>query len=195
VIRQEDTSITKELKSQAQILGSTTAGLWVVEIIDTLLRHGLDRFGIHPRNADWVWGILFAPFLHGSFEHLISNTVPFIILGWLIMIRDTKEFFTVSAITAITAGLGVWLFGAPNSVHIGASGVVFGYLGFLLLRGYFERSLYSILLSVGVGVLYGGVLWGVLPGQAGISWEGHLFGFLGGVLAAKWLAKPKTVRT
>lgn len=195
MIRQENTSITKELKTHAQVLGSTTAGLWLVEIIDTLLQHGLDRFGIHPRDVDWVWGILFAPFLHGSFEHLISNTVPFLILGWLIMLRETKEFFIVSAITALSAGLGVWLFGGANTVHIGASGVVFGYVGFLLFRGYFERSLSSILLSIGVGVLYGGVLWGVLPLQAGVSWEGHLFGFLGGVLAAKWLAKPKTLRS
>jgi membrane associated rhomboid family serine protease len=104
------------------------------------------------------------------------------------MLRRTSDFFVVSAIAMLVGGLGTWLFGAP-ALHIGASGVIFGYLGFLLLRGYFERKFASILFSVFVGILYGSLIWGVLPGQPGISWEGHLFGFLGGVLAAKLLAE------
>jgi membrane associated rhomboid family serine protease len=133
---------------------------------------------------------LFAPFLHGGFPHLIANTVPFITLGWLIMLRETREFFPVTAVIMIVGGLGVWLFGAP-AYHIGASGLIFGYLGFLLLRGYFERSIVSVGIAILVFVLYGGVLWGVLPSYPGISWESHLFGFIGGVIAAKSLSQVK----
>jgi membrane associated rhomboid family serine protease len=166
--------------------------LWTVELVDRLVLGGaLDYFGIHPRSLGGLWGILFAPFLHGSFAHLAANTVPLLVLGWLVMLRENWEFYVVTALSALVGGLGVWLLGAPNSVHIGASGVVFGLLGFLLLRGYFERSFPSVFLSLVVGFFYGGVLWGVLPGQPGISWEAHLFGFLGGVIAARLLARPK----
>ncbi len=105
------------------------------------------------------------------------------------MLRDVKDFFVVTFITIIFSGFGVWLFGSPNTIHIGASGVIFGYLGFLLLRGFFERSFASIALSLVVGWLYGGLIWGVFPSQYGISWQGHLFGFIGGVFAAQMLAK------
>jgi membrane associated rhomboid family serine protease len=135
---------------------------------------------------------LFAPFLHGNFAHLIANTIPFLTLGWFVMLRETSDFFVVTGITMLVSGLGVWLFGSAG-LHIGASGVVFGYLGFLLARGYFERNIPSILLSVIVGFLYGGAIWGVLPTQPGVSWEGHLFGFIGGVIAARFLSQRKKV--
>ncbi|WRH69102.1 MAG: rhomboid family intramembrane serine protease [Planktothrix sp. GU0601_MAG3] len=133
--------------------------------------------------------MFFAPFLHGNFNHLVANTLPLIVLGWFVMLRDVKDFFVVTFITIIFSGFGVWLFGSPNTIHIGASGVIFGYLGFLLLRGFFERSFASIALSLVVGWLYGGLIWGVFPSQYGISWQGHLFGFIGGVFAAQMLAK------
>ncbi len=100
-------------------------------------------------------------------------------------------FFIVTGLTMLVGGLGVWLFAAPGSIHIGASILIFGYLGFLLLRGYFQRNIPSILLSILVFLLYGGTIWGVLPSRPGISWQGHLFGFLGGVLAAKLIATEK----
>lgn len=183
--------IARELFSQIVILVSIVALLWGLEIIDQLTGRSLDRFGILPRTQIGLRGILLAPFLHGNFSHLISNTIPLVVLGWLVMLRCTIDFFWVTAIAMLVGGFGTWLFGAP-ALHIGASGVIFGYLGFLLLRGYFERSLISIFFSVLVGVLYGGLVWGVLPNQPGISWEGHLFGFLGGVLAARLLAEPRT---
>ncbi|NES96878.1 MAG: rhomboid family intramembrane serine protease, partial [Desertifilum sp. SIO1I2] len=139
--RQDETNaIAKELKSQALILGTLVAIFWIVEIVDVVVFQGrLDTFGILPRHPIGLRGILLAPFLHGSFNHLIANTLPFLTLGWLVMLKETRDFFIVSAITLLISGLGVWLFGSPG-FHIGASGVIFGYLGFLLLRGYFERS-------------------------------------------------------
>jgi len=131
------------------------------------------------------------PFLHGSFAHLAANTLPFVTLGWLIMLREISDFFIVSAVTVLVSVLGVWLTGAPNSVHIGASGLIFGYFGFLLLRGYFERSFTSILLSLIVGFFYGSLIWGVLPSQPGVSWQAHFFGLVGGVLTAQLLGRPK----
>ena len=190
---EETKSIASELKTQATILGGLVAIFWIVEIVDQLFfsgGRGLDIYGILPRNPTGLRGILFAPFLHGNFPHLMANTIPFLTLGWFIMLQETKDFLIVTVITAIVSGLGVWLFGSAG-LHIGASGVIFGYLGFLLLRGYFERSFAAIFFSVVVAFFYGSLIAGVLPGQVGISWEGHLFGFIGGVLAAKLMARRK----
>ena len=189
----ETKAIASELKTQAAILGGSVAIFWIVEIIDQIFFSkgmGLAVYGILPRNPMGLRGILFGPFLHGNFPHLIANTIPFLTLGWFIMLQETSDFLIVTAITAIVSGLGVWLFGAPG-FHIGASGVIFGYLGFLLLRGYFERSFAAIFFSVVVAFFYGSLIAGVLPGQVGISWEGHLFGFIGGVMAAKLMARRK----
>ncbi|NCR09716.1 MAG: rhomboid family intramembrane serine protease [Microcystis aeruginosa LG13-11] len=182
----------QEIKTQAIILATFVAIFWLLEILDQFVFRGsLDVFGIIPHQVIGLRGILFAPFLHGDFPHLIANTVPFLILGWLVMLQETSDFFIVTGLTMLVGGLGVWLFAAPGSIHIGASILIFGYLGFLLLRGYFQRNIPSILLSILVFLLYGGTIWGVLPSRPGISWQGHLFGFLGGVLAAKLIATEK----
>ena len=182
----------QEIKTQAIILATFVAIFWLLEILDQFVFRGsLDYFGIIPHQVIGLRGILFAPFLHGDFPHLIANTVPFLILGWLVMLQETSDFFIVTGLTMLVGGLGVWLFAAPGSTHIGASILIFGYLGFLLLRGYFQRNIPSILLSILVFLLYGGTIWGVLPSRPGISWQGHLFGFLGGVLAAKLIATEK----
>jgi membrane associated rhomboid family serine protease len=183
-------TLAVKARLQASVLLWFLAILWVLELLDvSVLGRSLDRFGIRPRTIDGLWGILFAPFLHGGLPHLMANTIPLIFLGWLVMLRGLGQFFAVSALVMLVGGLGVWLFGQPGSIHIGASGLIFGYLGYLLLRGYFERSFTAILIAVVVGLLYGGALWGVLPSRPGISWEGHLFGFLGGALAARVSAK------
>ncbi|NEP02445.1 MAG: rhomboid family intramembrane serine protease [Symploca sp. SIO2E9] len=190
--RQETKAIARELALQITILGGFIALMWILELADILvLGQRLNFFGIHPREEIGLRGILFAPFLHGNLPHLIANTIPFLTLGWFVMLQETSDFFIVTAITMLVGGLGVWLFGATGSVHIGASVLIFGYLGFLLLRGYFERNLPSIMLSLIVGVLYGSAIWGVLPTQRGVSWEGHLFGFIGGVIAARLLTERK----
>jgi membrane associated rhomboid family serine protease len=192
LVHQETKALARELKTQGTILGGFVATIWVLEFVDVFLGGALNRYGILPRNLIGLRGILFAPFLHGNFAHLIANTIPFLTLGWFVMLRETSDFFVVTGITMLVSGLGVWLFGSAG-LHIGASGVVFGYLGFLLARGYFERNIPSILLSVIVGFLYGGAIWGVLPTQPGVSWEGHLFGFVGGVIAARFLSQRKQV--
>lgn len=195
--RNQERSIADEIKTQVMILGSCVALAWGLEIFDLFflkggfnLRGGLDQYGIIPRNLIGLRGILFAPFLHGGLGHLIGNTIPFIVLGWLVMLRETKDFFVVSIISALVSGLGTWMFGSAG-LHIGASGVIFGYLGYLLARGYFERSGTAIAMSLFVCALYGSLIWGILPMQQGISWEGHLFGFLGGILSAKLLSLDK----
>ena len=182
----------KPVLKEFKILISSVAILWTIEILDYAVFQGsLDRYGIQPRETAGLIGILFAPLLHGGFGHLIANTIPFISLGWLTMLQEKSDFYVVSIVSALVGGIGVWLFGAPNSVHIGASILIYGYLGFLLLRGYFQKNFPSIALSVFVAIIYGSLIWGVFPSQLGVSWQGHLFGFVGGAIAAKMIAKEK----
>jgi membrane associated rhomboid family serine protease len=184
----KNNSLLKELK----ILIVSISIFWIIEILDFLVFKGsLDRYGIQPHSLIGLRGILFAPFLHGGFKHLIANTLPFLTLSWLTMIQETSDFYIVSLMSAIIGGMGVWLFAAPGSVHIGASILIYGYLGFLLFRGYFQKNMPSIALSIFVAIVYGSLIWGVLPAQIGISWQGHLFGFIGGAIAAKMVAKEK----
>ena len=181
-------TILKELK----ILVVSIAIFWAIEILDILIfNNGLDSYGIQPHSIIGLRGIAFAPFLHGGIGHLLANTVPFITLGWLTMIQETSDFYIASIMSALVGGAGVWLFGSPNSIHIGASILIYGYLGFLLLRGYFQKNFPSIVLSIFVAIAYGSFIWGVFPSQMGVSWQGHLFGFIGGAIAAKMVAKEK----
>jgi membrane associated rhomboid family serine protease len=159
--------------------------MWLAEIADLVIFRGaLDAGGIRPRTEAGLWGILFAPFLHAGFAHLLANTVPLLVLGWLVLLRGRRVFLSVTAVALLLGGLGVWLFGGPDTVHVGASGLVFGYLGYHFLRGYWERSRSAILIAVVAGVLYGSAMWGILPIRRGVSWESHLFGFAGGAAAA-----------
>lgn len=185
-------SFGRTLKTQAIILGGFVLLIWLLEIIDWLILKGsLDALGVQPRTLVGLRGILFMPFLHGSFGHVLANTIPFLILGWLVMLGGISQFFTVVAVTIVVSGLGVWLFGSSNSVHIGASGLIFGFFGFLITKAYFERSLPSIILAIFVFVLYGGLLLGAFPQRGGISWQGHLFGFIGGALSAYMLTTSR----
>ena len=160
--------------------------MWVVEIIDLIASGRLDRFGIEPRRLWGLDGIVFAPFLHGGFAHLIANTFPFVLLGGAIAIGAASRFLTVTVIVAFVGGLGTWLTGPTNTIHIGASGLVFGYLTYLMARGIFARNIWYLLVGIVTFMVYGGVLWGLLPAP-GISWQGHLFGAIGGVVAAYML--------
>jgi membrane associated rhomboid family serine protease len=186
-------TILTEIKLQATIVGGLVGTMWAEEVVDAVaFQGGLDRFGIHPRTKAGLLGIPLAPFLHADFGHLVANTVPLVVLGFFIMARRKRDLAVVTALATLVGGLGVWLVGASNSVHLGASILVFGYLGYLLSRGYFERRFWPIVGSLVVFFLYGGALFGLLPGRPGISWEGHLFGFVGGVLAARMLAPRRT---
>lgn len=177
--------VTRSLKTQVTTLGTLLGATWLVFVVNTGLGGALTRFGIVPRTTNGLLGILFAPFLHGNLNHLIANTVPFVALGWMVMLRDARHFFPVTLYAMLGAGLMAWLVGAPGSVHIGASGVVFGYLGFLLFAGFYTRNFMSIVLSLITAVVWGGLVLGIAPQAAGISWQAHLGGFLGGALAAR----------
>ncbi|WP_069789565.1 rhomboid family intramembrane serine protease [Cyanobacterium sp. IPPAS B-1200] len=186
---QEMKAFIAELKNQFKIIGLFLVIFWAVEIINqSFFANNLNYLGIMPRSVVGLRGIIFAPFLHVDFPHLLANTVPFAILGWFVMLQNTKDFYVVTLIASLFSGVGVWLFAQPNSITMGASGVIFGYLGFLLARGYFQKNAPSIALSLTVIFLYGGMIWGILPANPSVSWLGHLFGFLGGIYAAKFIS-------
>jgi membrane associated rhomboid family serine protease len=168
------------------VIGGFVALLYVIEFVDTLMDNRLDQEGVQPHDKDGLLGILFAPLLHVGWGHLAANTLPLLLLGFLILLSGIGHWLEVTAIVWIVGGVGTWLFAPPNTIHLGASVLVFGWLVHLTLRGLFTRQPGQIVLGLVVLFLYGGVLWGVLPGQTGISWQGHLFGAIGGALAA-WL--------
>lgn len=182
-------TVVKALRVHATVLGTSVAALWAVFGIDSILGHALLQYGVVPRSIDGLRGIVFAPFLHRDLAHLTANTASLLALGWLVMLRDPRHYALVALSAAVGGGLLAWLLGAPNSVHIGASGVIFGFLGFLIFAGWYARSLASVALSVVVIALWGGLVFGVLPGEQGISWQEHLGGFIGGALAARWFAR------
>ena len=165
------------------LVGVMLAVMWGLEIIDLLPGTNFDRWGIRPRTMRGLVGVPLAPFLHSGLGHLVANTLPFALLGAFIAIGDAKRFVEVTVIVALTSGLGTWLIGPSNTNHIGASGLVFGYLTYLVVRGFFAGKPLWILGGVAVLLFYGGILWGLLP-RPGVSWTGHVFGAVGGVLAA-----------
>lgn len=167
--------------------------MWLVEVIDGLvLDNRLDAQGIVPRTLSGLDGILWAPLLHGGFGHLIANTVPFFILGAFVALQGPRRWLAVTAFVVVVGGLATWL-AARSAVHIGASGLIFGYAGFLLVAGFVEKSIKGIAVSIIVGVLFGGmVLRGITPVSTYVSWESHLFGLVAGVLAAFVMATPES---
>ncbi|HWJ63955.1 MAG TPA: rhomboid family intramembrane serine protease [Acidimicrobiales bacterium] len=172
----------RELTPYLVVVGMA-AVMWIVELVDLLPHTRFDHWGIRPRQLGGLTGIPAAPFLHDGLGHLIGNTIPFLVLGCIIAASGTRRFIQVTVIVGVTAGLGTWLVGPAHTVHIGASGLVFGYLTYLVTRGFFERHLGQVVVGLVVLFFYGSILWGLLP-RPGISWQGHAFGALGGVLAA-----------
>ncbi|WP_254185526.1 rhomboid family intramembrane serine protease [Nocardioides panacis] len=170
----------------AQVILAFVALLYAVELVDTLMGHRLDEGGVRPREADGLDGILFAPLLHYGWGHLLANTLPLLVFGFLILLAGVARWAAVTAVVWVVGGVGTWFVGQPHSVHLGASVLAFGWLVYLLLRGVFARDASQVALGVILLLVYGGLLLGVLPGQPGISWQGHLFGALGGALAAYW---------
>lgn len=163
--------------------------LYLVELVDAGLGNRLDGAGVAPRDLDGLDGILFAPLLHAGWGHLVANTGPLLVFGFLILLGGIARWAVVTAIVWLVGGLGVWLTGGDQTIHLGASVLAFGWLVHLLVRGLFAPSVRHILLGLVLLFLYGGILWGVLPGQPGVSWQGHLFGALGGLAAAWSLAR------
>jgi membrane associated rhomboid family serine protease len=173
-------------------LGCVVALLWGIECVNALLGHRLISWGILPRTFGGLVGIPLSPFLHGSLTHLILNTVPLVTLGSFVAFYGVRLFLAVSLWIILLSGTALWLFGR-SAYHVGASSVIFGYFGYLVARGWYERSVTALLVALLTLVLYGSIVWGVLPTRSYISWEGHLFGLLAGILVARlgtrsWLA-------
>jgi membrane associated rhomboid family serine protease len=178
----EKPSLAEPLRPLLIVVGMLAA-MWAVEIIDLIPGVDLDRWGIQPRTWRGLVGIPLAPFLHANLPHLIANMIPFLVLGAIIAIGDAARFVEVTLTVALVSGLGTWLFGVSGTIHIGASGLVFGYLAYLVARGFFAGKPLWILGGVVVAIFYSGILWGLLP-RPGVSFTGHLFGAIGGLLAA-----------
>jgi membrane associated rhomboid family serine protease len=196
-----------EKKPATWLVGGVTilsfvALLYVIEIVDVVMGHRLDQDGIRPLQTDGLWGILWAPLLHGGWPHLIANTLPALILGFLMTLAGMGRFIAATAIVWFVGGFGTWLIGNVGvhcpyvgvnctSTHIGASGLIFGWLAFLIVFGFFTRTAWEIVVGVVVLFVYGSVLLGVVPGTPGVSWQGHLCGAAAGVLAAYLLSGPE----
>ncbi len=165
------------------------AFIWVVELINFSMGHRFSDWGILPRTLKGLKGIPLSPFLHASLIHIMMNTIPLAVLGGFVMLNGRRTFFEISIIIILVSGIALWLFGR-SSHHVGASGLIFGYFGYLVLRAWYDRSLKSVVVAFATVFLYGGIIWGLLPIFSRISWEGHLFGLLAGFLAAR-LEKTK----
>jgi membrane associated rhomboid family serine protease len=174
------------ISSGIKLLVAIVGLMWLSEIVDTALHGRLDRYGIIAREPDGLFGVITAPFLHLGFGHLISNTLPLVTLGAIIAISGALRLFSVTAIVTTIGGLGTWLISPPHTITIGASGLVFGYAAYLIARGIFNRRIGQVLIGVIVVLVWGSALLGGLLPQDGISWQGHLFGGVAGVLAA-WI--------
>lgn len=174
------------------LVAAMAALMWIVEVIDAIAGGDLDRFGIVPRQVSGLDGIIFSPFLHSGFGHLLSNTVPFLLLGFVIAMSGAVRVLQVTAIVGLVAGFGVWLFAGSNTITVGASGIVMGYATYLISRGVFSRRAFELLIGVVVAVIWGGMVLASLLPKDGVSWQAHLFGGVGGVLAAWWLSADRS---
>ena len=155
---------------------------WGLEVVDFLLpMFQFDRFGIRPRDLSGLTGIVCSPWLHAGFGHLIANTFAFLGLGTVVLLADGRRFISTTVILVLVSGLGTWLIGRGGSVHIGASGLIYGYFGYVMGRAVWEKKIGWALLGILVAVVYGGMIWGVLPSRGPVSWEGHLSGLLAGL--------------
>ena len=165
-------------------IGTLIVLVWCVEIVNSFFGHALNVYGIYPREAATLSGIILWAFLHSDFQHLVMNTSPLLVMGFFVAMRGVGRFVTVSLIVIVIGGIGVWCFGR-SAYHIGASGLVFGYFGYLVALGIYERSIGTVAIAFLTVFYYGGIIFGVLPSDSFVSWEGHLFGLFGGIAAAR----------
>ena len=184
----------ERVKNAALLVGGWVALLWVLEGIDVASGHALDTFGITPREFGELRDIVPAAFVHFGWDHLAANSVPLLLLGFLAALSGIRRFLAVVTVTILVSGLGVWLTASEHSITAGASGVVFGLFGYLLVRGFVDRRIGDVVIGLVVGAVYGSILWGVLPTTTGVSWQGHLFGLIGGVASAFVFRRPREAR-
>jgi len=176
-----------ERVSAGRLLGAMVAVMWIVQVVNALDGQHLDAAGIRPRMISGLDGVVFAPFLHASFSHLIGNTIPFVVLGGTIALTEGMRLAWVTVVVGLVAGLGTWLISPGGVTTVGASGIVFGYATYLVGRGIFSRRLVQLAIGVAVGLVFGlTLLYSLIP-RAGVSWQDHLCGALGGILAARGL--------
>ncbi len=175
-----------------KVIGVMVALMWGLEVIDAIAGGSLDQYGIEPRDDGGLVGVVAAPFLHAGFGHLIANTVPFVVMGLVIAFKGAVRVLAVTAIVGLVSGLGTWLVAPDFTLHIGASGVVFGYATYLISRGVFNRDALELAVGLIVVLGWGTALLGGLRPEDGISWQGHLFGAIGGVVAAGVLRRERT---
>ncbi|NJQ03766.1 rhomboid family intramembrane serine protease [Streptomyces zingiberis] len=182
--RRPERSGGHRVKAAAALMACWIALLWALEFYDVATGNSLDTYGVSPRDPAELRDIVPASFLHFGFDHVAANTVPLALFGFLAALRGIRRFLAVVAVIVVTGGLGVWLTAPAGSVTAGASIVVFGLFGYLLVRGFIDRVVTDIIVGLVIAVLYGSIIWGVLPTAGSVSWQGHLFGLIGGVLAA-----------
>lgn len=184
--------VTAEAVRPFVIVALLAAVMWVEQIVSVIpgTHFDFNRWGIEPRRLHGLPGIVLAPFLHVGFGHLIGNTIPFLVLGGIIAVSGVKRYLEVTVLIALMSGAALWLLGPSNQYVVGASGVVFGYFTYLMARGFFDRRVTYIVIGAIVGVVYGSILWGLLP-HPGISWQDHVFGALAGVATAYLLRTTK----
>ncbi|MBT2441707.1 rhomboid family intramembrane serine protease [Streptomyces sp. ISL-36] len=177
-------------KAAAVMMLVWVAVLWALEAVDLATGHALDAYGIVARDPDSLGGILAAPFLHFGFGHVASNTVPLLVFGFVAALGGIRRFLAVCAVIVVADGIGVWLISPSHSITAGASGLVFGLFGYLVVRGFVERRLLGIAVGVTVAAIWGGsILIGISPTSTGVSWQGHLVGLAAGVGSA-FLFRP-----
>jgi membrane associated rhomboid family serine protease len=172
-------------------MGLLLLGMWLLEGLDQLSGNALDAYGIRPRTDEGLLAIFIAPWLHGGWAHLVSNSVPFFVLGLLVLLEGWRHWWTTTLVVVLASGAAVWVLAPPGTITLGASGVVFGWLTYLIARGFYTRSGRQIALGVLILLVYGGALLGVLPTSVGISWQAHLGGAVGGLLAARMRRTPQ----
>lgn len=161
--------------------------LWALELVDQASGNALDAYGIRAREIDGLPEIFTAPLLHAGWPHLISNSVPFLVLGFLVLLSGFARWLVSTLTSVVSSGVFAWLLTPAGTIVLGASGLVFGWLTYLIARGLWSRRPGQVALGLLVLFVYGGLIWGVLPGAAGVSWQAHLGGAVGGLLAARHL--------
>lgn len=170
------------------------AALWVIQIVNAADNQGLDRFGIKPRQVDGLWGVLTQPFLHVSYSHLLSNTAPVLLIGWVLLLSGVRVWLFVTAVVIVLGDALTWLVAPSDQVIVGASGMIFGWMGYLLARAYFSRRIRWILTAIGLLLFFGTLLGSLLPASdTHVSWQSHLCGFAAGVFVG-WLLHPRVGR-
>jgi membrane associated rhomboid family serine protease len=187
-------------RSQTQIeglvaLAGIVAIMWILEAVNSLDSNALSKSdGIFARNIDHIWAIFTAPFLHFSWQHLIANTVPFVFMGVIIALQGARRLLLVTLIIIVVGGLGTWLIAPSGTDTAGASGVVFGYATYLFARGFFNRSALELLTGLVVGAVWGSVLLSSVVPHTGVSWQGHMCGAIGGVVAAYLVRRDRDAK-